>query len=247
MHPIGQVVARFVARVALRRASVLGAWIFCASMGIAQDAGPTDAVQEDDAAQAAAACLAKVQALFDPGAPNDPFTRPPHQMEQITTDADDTVIVRSILRVETPVRTIANLNESCTLAVEARYWTGPCWDGPWVPGANGLSPDRAEKIREILGQRQANVTNAECLGPVQHHGQDAVAYGYRTGTDKAADGTYSGGYYTVWLDPTQTRWIAWRVTDIVNPWQMEPNGETITSEITYDPSIRVTQPIEGSD
>lgn len=223
----------------------IAAWTLSATLALFRASGVSDVDAGETAADAA--CLAEVQTLFDPGGASDPFARPPHHLVQVTTDAQGVETIRSELRVETPLRTMANFNESCTLVVGAKYWTGPCWSGPWEAGPNTLNPNREDELRATLAQRRANVSDAACPGLVPLNGQSVMFYRYRTRTDMAADQTYSGGLYSIWVDPKHDRWVKLQVTDIVNPWQMEPNGETVTTEFRYDPGLRVAQPIEGAE
>ncbi|MAM63894.1 hypothetical protein [Maritimibacter sp. UBA3975] len=196
------------------------------------------------ATPAHADCTAEVRSLFEAGGPNDPFSRPPHRQVQITYGPDGTETFRAANVIETPLRTIHGMAGQCTLAVDAKYWTGPCeaatWDGP-----GGAFPgDRAQGVRARVAQEQANVSEAECFGPVDLNGRQVLKYRYRTQTAPAEDGGFSGERATVWIDPETNRWVRWEAAEMVTPWQPEPDGSRVVTTFVYDESIAVTPPAE---
>lgn len=189
-------------------------------------------------------CTADVRALFDEGGAMNAVSRPPHSQMLTNYNPDSSVMSAIEARVASPVRSITHVvgDASCALSVEAGYWMGTCWDGPWDGMSGEFPPGRADKLRATIAQLQASVSEAECFGAVELEGRSLTKYRYRVLSGKAEDYTLGGGLYTVFVG-SEGQVVRWEVDDVINAWKPEPDGERSVMEITYEP-VTITAPGE---
>ncbi|MEQ8896252.1 MAG: hypothetical protein RID23_04115 [Roseovarius sp.] len=189
-------------------------------------------------------CLADIRALWETGAPLDAYQRPPHRHVNTVRDADGTVTQTYASIIETPLRTVAGVDGShMTMSIDNDIWTGPGENGPWTP-QQGFPGDRRAQHEADRIQRQANLTDVTCHGPVEVDGASYLSYSFTTKSDPNEEmgGMWYGSSDTVYIDPETRQVMIWEMGTFVSSWSPESNGETHRVVYTYDPSVKLTRP-----
>lgn len=186
-------------------------------------------------------CRDEIAALYSGGV-LDPFARPARREVTMRVMPDGSESLVTDVEWEAVTRSISESGGAFYLVHGRRMWSGPSREGPWTDTGSPLPEDFEEMTREMADQNAANISQAECPGEVEIDGQRRIKYVYRTKTDPNRHGSWFGGLYTAYLDIETGQLMRLEVSETIASWAPDPAPHTDITNVTYDPSIRITAP-----
>ncbi|WP_267139548.1 hypothetical protein [Anianabacter salinae] len=193
-------------------------------------------------------CRDRIAALYDGGAMDD-AARPPHLLELLQYAPDGSLSERSTGPVidGTHYQLWSETAKMGVLYIGTEVWYRiGAEDAPW--GSRQEMPEvRAEDLARQLAEKAGSITEAECLGQMTaEDGGVFEVYRWRVFTETMEDygGGVNGAIHEAWVDPGSGLLRRRQDTEVVTPWQAEPDGSWTVASYTYDPSITLTPPAE---
>ncbi|MCF8483953.1 MAG: hypothetical protein K9G71_01985 [Rhodobacteraceae bacterium] len=200
------------------------------------------AAQEADAAAHGAECLEEVRQIH--ATDLDVFKRPPHRTEMYVFSPDGTQLRIVDTLWGSPFDAVSGIrgDANYSMLIGQDFWTGPTMDGPWTKSDYPLQEDRQAQVARMHAEETSNISDVACPVMVSLDGKTYISVGYRTQTNKDANGTFFGAMNTVYLDPKTRLPIRWDMTEFINSWKPGIDHELQITVFTYDPTIRLPRP-----
>lgn len=189
----------------------------------------------------AAECGAEIGKMFQGGA-WDPFVRENRRETTVLRHPDGKETPYSDVLWDGPYKAINCTPHGCILGIGNASWTGASFDGPWTRSNDTGTIEPEKFVRATRDRLAASITEAECLGPTERDGKQALMYRFFSKPRPNEHGSWWGGRYSVWVTRDAKRLLHIEIADGIASWAPKPSKDVQVTRIVYDDKIRINEP-----